>query len=130
MRPESFKGTVTVSFSPYPSIRVPAELKSQVSRQGASLQLGRLISRVDPVYPAEAERQRLEGIVRVHAMIGRDGGVLSVALISGAPLLAEAVMNAVLRWRYQPASIGGQAVEAEEDVVAIFKLANQAAGSN
>jgi len=130
VRPESFKGTVTVSFSPYPSIRVPAELKSQVSRQGASLQLGRLISRVDPVYPAEAERQRLEGIVRVHAMIGRDGGVLSVALISGAPLLAEAVMNAVLRWRYQPASIGGQAVEAEEDVVAIFKLANQAAGSN
>jgi TonB family protein len=128
--PEIFKGTVTVSFSPYPSIRVPAELKSQVSKAGASLQIGRLTSRVDPAYPAEAERQRVEGTVRVHAIIGRDGAVQSVALISGTSLLAQAVTNAVLQWKYQPTSIGGQAVEAEEDVVVAFKIVKQTSRSN
>ena len=122
VQPEIFKGTVAVSFSPYPSIRVPAELKSQMSRQGASLQIGRLTSHIDPAYPADAERQHIEGTVRVHAIIGRDGAVQSVAQLSGTSLLAEAVTNAVLQWRYQPTSIGGQAVEAEEDVVVVFKL--------
>jgi TonB family protein len=121
---------VNVSFSPYPSIRVPAELKSQVSKAGASLQIGRLTSRVDPAYPAEAERQRVEGTVRVHAIIGRDGAVQSVALISGTSLLAQAVTNAVLQWKYQPTSIGGQAVEAEEDVVVAFKIVKQTSRSN
>jgi TonB family protein len=128
--PEIFKGTVTVSFSPYPSIRVPAELKSQMSRGGASLQIGRLTSRVDPTYPAEAERQHVEGSVRVHAIIGRDGAVQSVALISGTSSLAQAVTNAVLQWKYQPTSIGGQAVEAEEDVVVAFKIVKQTSRSN
>ena len=127
---EIFKGTVAVSFSPYPSIRVPAELKSQMSRQGASLQIGRLTSRIDPAYPADAERRHIEGTVRVHAIIGRDGAVQSVALLSGTSLLAQAVTNAVLQWRYQPTSIGGQAVEAEEDVVVVFKLVSQASQPN
>ena len=126
VQPEIFKGTVAVSFSPYPSIRVPAELKSQMSRQGASLQIGRLTSRIDPAYPADAERRHIEGTVKVHAIIGRDGAVQSVALLSGTSLLAQAVTNAVLQWRYQPTSIGGQAVEAEEDVVVVFKLVSQA----
>lgn len=126
--PEIFKGAVSVSFSAYPSIRVPAELKSQMARGGASLQIGRLTSRVDPIYPAEAERQRIEGAVKVHAIIGRDGAVQSVALISGTPLLAQAVTDAVLQWKYQPASIGGQAVTAEEDVVVVFKIVKQTAG--
>jgi TonB family protein len=130
VQPEIFKGTVAVSFSPYPSIRVPAELKSQMSRQGASLQIGRLTSRIDPAYPADAERQHIEGTVRVHAIIGRDGAVQSVALLSGTSLLAQAVTNAVLRWRYQPTSIGGQAVEAEEDVIVVFKLVSQASRPN
>jgi TonB family protein len=119
---------VSVSFSAYPSIRVPAELKSQMARGGASLQIGRLTSRVDPIYPAEAEQQRIEGAVKVHAIIGRDGAVQSVALISGTPLLAQAVTDAVLQWKYQPASIGGQAVAAEEDVVVVFKIVKQTAG--
>ena len=127
---EIFRGTVAVSFSAYPSIRVPAELKSQMSRQGASLQIGRLTSRIDPAYPADAERRHIEGTVRVHAIIGRDGAVQSVALLSGTSLLAQAVTNAVLQWRYQPTSIGGQAVEAEEDVVVVFKLVSQASQPN
>ncbi len=130
VQPEIFKGTVAVSVGAYPSIRVPAELKSQMSRQGASLQIGRLTSRIDPAYPADAERQHIEGTVRVHAIIGRDGAVQSVALLSGASLLAHAVTNAVLQWRYQPTSIGGQAVEAEEDVVVVFKLVSQASRPN
>src|SRR6202167_2490901 len=63
--PAEVKGTVAVSASPFPSIRVPAEMKSQISKQDASLQMGQLLSRVEPVYPEDAERQRIEGVVKL-----------------------------------------------------------------
>src|ERR1019366_10450441 len=59
--PEVVKPSVSVSFGLYPSIRVPAGLKSQMSRQNATLHFGQLSSRVDPVYPEDAETQRMEG---------------------------------------------------------------------
>ena len=74
------------------------------------------------------QAQVVSGVPKVHAIIGRDGAVQSVALISGTPLLAQAVTDAVLQWKYQPASIGGQAVTAEEDVVVVFKIVKQTAG--
>ena len=128
--PEVVKGSVSVSFSPYPSIRVPAELRSQMSRQGASLQIGQLLLRVDPIYPADAEQQRVEGTVKLHAIIGRDGAVESVELTGGPALLVPAAASAVRRWRYKPTSLGGQPVEAEEDITIVFRLLNQPAQPN
>jgi len=128
--PEVVKGSVSVSFSPYPSIRVPAELRSQMSRQGASLQIGQLLLRVDPIYPADAEQQRVEGTVKLHAIIGRDGAVESVELTGGPALLVPAATSAVRRWRYKPTSLGGQPVEAEEDITIVFRLLNQPAHPN
>jgi TonB family protein len=128
--PEVVKGSVSVSFSPYPSIRVPAELRSQMSRQGASLQIGQLILRVDPIYPEDAERQRVEGTVKLHAIIGRDGAVQSVEPTGGPASLVPAAASAVRQWRYKPASLGGQPVEAEEDISIVFRLLDQAAHPN
>jgi TonB family protein len=128
--PEVVKGSVSVSFSPYPSIRVPAELRSQMSRQGASLQIGQLILRVDPIYPEDAERQRVEGTVKLHAIIGRDGAVQSVEPTGGPASLVPAAASAVRQWRYKPTSLGGQPVEAEEDITIVFRLLNQAARPN
>jgi TonB family protein len=119
---EVVKGTVSVSSSPFPSIRVPPEMKSQISKQGASLQLGQLISRVEPVYPEDAERQRIEGVVKLHVIIDRDGNIQNVDQMTGPPLLVAAAANAVRQWKYKPTSLGGQPVEAGVDVTVVFRL--------
>jgi len=128
--PEVMQGSVSVSFSPYPSIRVPIALKTQISRQGAALQIGKLLSRVDPVYPEEAEKQRIEGTVILHTVIGQDGTIQGVEPKSGPAPLVAAAANAVRQWRYTPSSVGGQPVEAEEDITITFRLLKQAGHPN
>jgi TonB family protein len=119
---EIVKGTVSVSASPFPSLHVPPELKSQISRQGASLQIGLLVSRVEPVYPEDAQHQRIEGVVKLHIIIGRDGNVQDVDQMSGPPLLVAAAANAIRQWRYKPTSLGGEPVEAGESITVTFRL--------
>jgi len=119
---EVVKGTVIVNASPFPSIRVPPELKSQISKQGASLQIGQLISRVEPTYPEDAQHQRIEGVVKLHAIIARDGSVQDIDQMSGPPLLVAAAANAVRQWRYKATSLDGQPVEATEAITVTFRL--------
>ena len=118
---------VTVSFDPFPSILMPKAEKPKKSQQGKNLQMGRLVSRVDPLYPEEAKQQGIEGTVKVHAIFNREGAVQSVISVSGPPLLVVAAINAVRQWRYSQTILGGQAMETEEDVTVVFRLANSAA---
>lgn len=119
---EIVKGTVSVNASPFPSIRVPPELKSQISKQGASLQIGQLISRVEPTYPDDAQHQRIEGVVKLRAIIARDGSIQDIDQTSGPPLLVAAAANAVRQWHYKPTSLDGQPVEATESITVTFRL--------
>jgi len=119
-----------VSSDPYPSIRVPAELSSQKLPQGRSLQIGRTISRVEPAYPDDAKREGIEGTVKLHVVVGRDGAVESVEPVSGPPLLAKAATNAVREWRYAQTLLGGQPVETEQDIVVKFRLLNSSISRN
>jgi TonB family protein len=119
------KSSISVSMNPYPSIRAPSGLTSPLPGQGANLQIGRLLSRVDPIYPEEAETQRLEGTVKLHVIIGQDGSIQSVEPRSGPMLLVAAATNAVRQWRYTPSYVGSQPVEAEEDITMTFRLPKQ-----
>jgi TonB family protein len=123
-------GTVSVSASMYPSIRVPLQLRSEKSASAESLQIGESISRTGPAYPEEAQRQRVEGIVRLRALVGKDGAVENVEVMSGPPLLAAAAVSAVRQWRYKPTLLGDQAIEVAEDVTIVFRLANATAAAN
>jgi TonB family protein len=120
--PKSLMPSIAVRMPPFPSMRIPPQLKSQTSRTGTSLQIGQLMSRIEPTYPAEAVRQEIAGTVKVHAAIGRDGAVQSVEA-NGPAMLAEAAMKAVREWRYKPTLLDGQAVEADEEIVFVFRLA-------
>jgi protein TonB len=105
-------------------------MKSKSSRLGTTLQIGQLTSRVEPLYPEEIRRQRIEGTIKLHAIIGRDGAIQSVGLVSGPPLLAPLAMGAVRQWHFKPTLLGGQPIEAEEDITVVFRLANTAIRSN
>jgi len=75
-------------------------------------------------------RQGIEGIVKLHVIIGRDGAVQSVGLLSGPNLLAPLAMGAIREWHFRQTLLGGQPIETEEDITVVFRLTNPAVRSN
>lgn len=92
------------------------------------IQDGRLISAPTPVYPPLARQARIQDTVRLAAVIGTDGTVAQLDAISGHPLLIQPALDAVRRWRYQPAIVNGEAVEVSTTIDVAFSL-NAPAGS-
>jgi TonB family protein len=117
--------SVAVSTDPYPSIRVSGNTNSQKPSPGKNLWIGHAISRIEPVYPEDAKRQGIEGAVKLHVIVSRDGQVRKVELASGPALLAQAAMRAIREWRYSLTLVGGQSVETEQDVVVTFRLVSR-----
>jgi periplasmic protein TonB len=81
-----------------------------------------LISRIEPRYPPLALQIRLEGTVRLRAIVGRDGRISSLEVINGHPLLVEAALEAVRQWRYRPTMLDGEPVEVETTISVVFQL--------
>jgi TonB family protein len=81
-----------------------------------------LVRRVDPVYPAAARANRIQGPVVLEATIGTHGFLRHIRVVSGNPLLADSVLDAVRGWRYRPRTERGRAVETETRIVVNFQL--------
>ena len=82
----------------------------------------RLRYRVQPVYPEGARQQGIEGTVRLRAVIGIDGTVTKLDVISGHPLLVQVALEAVRQWTYQPMLFDGKPVEVDTVIDVIFQL--------
>jgi TonB family protein len=75
----------------------------------------KLIKKVEPVYPPDAAAQHISGTVRVYYVIGADGVVYNAHALSGEglsedPSLRKAAEDAVLQWRFQPATMDGKPI--------------------
>ena len=77
---------------------------------------------MQPVYPPLAQKSGVKGTVKLLTLIGRDGTVQSVRVISGHPLLAPAAMTAVRQWVYRPYLLRGEPVEVETAILVNFTL--------
>lgn len=62
----------------------------------------KLVTRVEPEYPAILRARQIGGTVRLEVTITPKGTVKNVELIGGNPILAEAAISAVKRWTYAP----------------------------
>jgi general secretion pathway protein A len=89
-----------------------------------------LVRRVDPVYPAAAQANRIQGPVVLDATIGTHGFLRHIRVVSGNPLLADSVLDAVRGWRYRPHTERGRAVETETRIVVNFQLHSLPGGSS
>jgi TonB family protein len=65
---------------------------------------------VPPAYPALAAKMKVEGTVKIEAVINDEGTVEDAKVISGHALLAPAAVEAVKKWRYEPG--GGKSTQA------------------
>jgi TonB family protein len=82
-------------------------------RVGGNVQSTKLVQQTRPLYPPDAKQQRIQGVVRLQAVIAKDGTVKSLEVVSGDPLLAQSALEAVLQWVYQPTLLNGQPVEVQ-----------------
>jgi TonB family protein len=91
-------------------------------RVSQSVTQGMLISKVSPIYPADAKAARIQGSVVIGVTIGKDGNIQSEHLVSGHPLLAPAAMDAVKQWKYRPYMMNGNPVEVDTQITVNFAL--------
>jgi protein TonB len=85
-----------------------------------------MIMKVNPAYPPDCKAEGIEGSVALRATISREGNVLNLERINELvdSRLAQAAMDAVQQWRYQPTLLNGQPVEVITEIGVNFKLSN------
>jgi TonB family protein len=88
----------------------------------STAQLAKIIESVNPVYPPLARQTRIQGTVRLHTIIGIDGTVEQLEVMSGHPLLIQSALDAVRKWRYAPTTLNGLPVQVDTTIDVIFEL--------
>jgi len=61
----------------------------------------KVVSRIAPTYPELAKRMRLQGVVKVLAVVRPNGTVKSTRVLGGNPVLVNAALEAVSKWRFE-----------------------------
>ena len=63
----------------------------------------KVVTKVAPIYPDLARKLKLRGVVKLIVVIAPDGRVKSTEVMGGNPVLTQAAVEAVRRWRYEAA---------------------------
>jgi periplasmic protein TonB len=100
----------------------PANMPSAIKISGGVLQ-GLRLKRVDPVYPASARANGIQGQVTLHVIVGKDGHIQSISVVSGPDELKAAALDAVKQWTYKPYLLNGEPVAVDSIVLINFNLA-------
>jgi hypothetical protein len=101
-----------VAATPKPSVPAP--------RIGGQVQEARVVRQFPPVYPATARSWHLDGVVRVIAVVGKDGRVKKATAIGGPEVFRPAAVASVMKWIYSPAILNGEPVESQTQVNVSF----------
>jgi TonB family protein len=104
-----------------PNNTVPQVTQPRVIRV-TTIDPAMLIHRVEPVYPALARQIHKEGRVELRAIIGTDGTIQSLQIVTGDPLFQLSAREAVQQWRYRPTILNGQAVEIDTYITVIYTM--------
>jgi TonB family protein len=83
---------------------------------------GSLVERVEPQYPEKARQQHIQGPVVLNALVGKEGSVRELKVVSGNPELVKAAADAVRQWRFRPHHVKGRPVEFETRITVNFQL--------
>jgi len=110
--PESLKGLP----APAPASSLdPPDVPEETSRP-------LVVRRIEPLYPAQAIQQRLDGPVVLQVRVAKDGTVRDLKLLRGYFLLGRAAYDAVKQWRFKPYAPNGKPIEFLTNVTIVFKF--------
>lgn len=97
----------------------PVHLRINIS---AGVAAGMIDHKTAPVYPPEAQAAGISGTVALQALIGKDGHVIDLRVISGPPELQQSALDAVRTWVYRPYFLNGTPVEVNTSINVVFAL--------
>lgn len=104
------------------SVPPSGDAAPQRIRVGGDVQKTKLIQQPVPVYPPLAKQALITGVVQLNVIIGKDGTVTNLTVVSGHPLLVPAAVEAVKQWVYEPTLLNGKAVEVVTQIDVTFTL--------
>ncbi|MGA9471266.1 MAG: energy transducer TonB [Terriglobales bacterium] len=84
---------------------------------------GNLVYRVQPTYPLVAREARIQGPVRLRAIISKTGVIENLEVLGGHAMLVAVAVEAVRKWRYRPYMLNGEPIEVETEITVNFTLA-------
>ena len=93
-------------------------------RVGGNVQAAKLITQVNPIYPATLKQQGIEGTVLLRTVISTAGVPLEIELLntSSHPEFVAASTDAIRQWRYDPTLLNGNPVEVITAITINFTL--------
>ena len=101
----------------------PVRMPGEPQRVSSGVTGGQIAHRVTPVYPEQARTQGIQGAVVLEAMVGEDGTVEHVTVLSSGPSsLANAARRAVEQWRYTPLALNGKPMPMRNQITIKFTL--------
>lgn len=102
---------------------VPHVAPPQRVRVSGGVVSGLKVHDVTPTYPQMAKIARVQGPVVLAALIGKDGTIQNLHVVSTAsPLLNQAAIDAVRQWKYRPYILNGEPVDVDTTVTVNFVL--------
>jgi len=104
----------------------PVVVADATARGHLSPGTAQILSRpVEPNYPLLAKQMKIQGAVVLEVLIGRDGNIQHLHVLSGPTILSAAAREAVKQWRFRPYLQSGQAVETEARITVNFTILTQ-----
>jgi TonB family protein len=91
---------------------------------GSGARLGgcELIHYVRAVYPEEAKKKRIQGVVSLRAIISKTGELRDIQVLEGNPLFVPAALAAARQWRYSPCLFKSRPIEPVTNPLIDFTL--------
>ena len=109
--------TVARPVPPPPSVKPKGPV-----RVGSRVRPPKVIVQVRPDYPVLAREAHIQGQVRIDAVLDEHGNVIEMKVVSGPPLLYQAAVDALKKWKYEPTYLNDQPVAVQMIVTINFQL--------
>jgi TonB family protein len=107
-----------------PQTEIPASITTNAAERSAiSPEPSDVVAQtVQPGYPLLARQMKVQGSVILQALVGRDGLIQNIHVVSGPPILASAAQEAVKQWHFKPHYEGSEAVETQAKITVNFVI--------
>jgi len=92
------------------AIAAGAGVRGLRAQDASSDMVRRAKVKVAPVYPDLARKMNITGTVKIQVVVATNGTVKDAKVLGGHPVLAGAALDAVRKWRFEPAAVESSGV--------------------
>jgi len=105
-----------------PAVVFASSSSSRTVKVSGGAMAGNLLTHVNPVYPPAAKDAKVQGSVVLHAIIGKDGTIENLQVVSGPKELLTSALDAVRQWTYKPFLLNGEPTQVETTITVNYLL--------